>query len=256
MGAFSLCYFVVDTFVLAKMLHWFHAPVPFRELLPVRASTYVVSLVNTQLGQGALALYVHRRFGTPLGEIAGTVAVLALLEVSQLVGFASLGIAAFPGAVPRGLFSVPPLVALVWSALWLLARRPRGAGIAGRIAASALFDTLRRARPRQLAAILALKAAVFLLSLAVHGFALGLFGVHVPWIRLLAFLPIVFLVAALPVTVAHLGTSQAAWIFFFGAVAPEANLLAYSLASHLTFMLANSALGLVFLPRAYRDLVR
>jgi hypothetical protein len=69
-----------------------------------------------------------------------------------------------------------------------------------------------------------------------------------------AFLPVVFLVGALPMTVAHLGTSQAAWIFFFSDYAPTADLLAYSLASHLTFMLANGTFGVLFLPKAYSDL--
>src|SRR5205823_11021844 len=88
----------------------------------------------------------------------------------------------------------------------------------------------------------------------VHSLALPLFGIHVPILRLLAFLPIVFMVAALPLTVAHLGTSQAAWIYFFNDYAAEADLLAYSLAAHLTFMLANGTLGLIFLPKAYADL--
>ncbi|RMF91505.1 MAG: hypothetical protein D6736_05095, partial [Nitrospinota bacterium] len=66
--------------------------------------------------------------------------------------------------------------------------------------------------------------------------------------------PIVYLVAALPITVAHLGTAQAAWIFFFAPYAEESTLLAYSIAAHLTFMLANGTLGLFFLPTAYRDL--
>jgi hypothetical protein len=65
---------------------------------------------------------------------------------------------------------------------------------------------------------------------------------------------VVFLVAALPITVAHLGTSQAAWIFFFSSYASEADLLAYSLVSHLTFMLANGTFGVFFLPKAYSDL--
>jgi hypothetical protein len=63
------------------------------------------------------------------------------------------------------------------------------------------------------------------------------------------FLPVVFLVGALPITVAHLGTSQAAWIFFFSNYASEADLLAYSLVSHLTFMLANGTFGCSFCPR-------
>ena len=51
----------------------------------------------------------------------------------------------------------------------------------------------------------------------------------IPLLQLLTFLPLVFMIGALPVTVAHLGTSQAAWIFFFSDYAAEADLLAYSL---------------------------
>jgi hypothetical protein len=117
-----------------------------------------------------------------------------------------------------------------------------------------LLSTFRRVRPSQGAAILGLKGSVFFLSLLVHGQALALFGIAIPFLPLLAFLPIVFLVGALPVTVAHLGTSQAAWIFFFGRYAPAADLLAYSLVSHLTFMLTNATFGVLFLPTAYHDL--
>ena len=52
MGSFSLCFFLLDTFVLSKLIRWFHGPLPYRELLPVRAVTYLVSIINTQLAQG------------------------------------------------------------------------------------------------------------------------------------------------------------------------------------------------------------
>jgi hypothetical protein len=253
MASFSLCFFAVDTFVLLQLVRWFHGPLRYRDLLPVRASTYVVSIVNTQLAQGALALYIHRRFGTPIGEIASTIALLILLEVTQLVAFATIGMVAFPGEVPAALFAVPVVLVGVWIALLVVARRTAD-DAGGRSRFSDLLRTFRRARPSQIAVVLAWKAPVFVLSLLVHWTALGLFGIHVPLGRLLAFLPIVYLVAALPVTVAHLGTSQAAWIFFFSDHAREADLLAYSLASHLTFMLANGTLGLIFLPKAYADL--
>jgi hypothetical protein len=250
MAGFSLFYFAVDTLVLLKMVRWFHGPLAYRDLLPVRASTYLVSIVNTQLAQGALALYLHRRFMTPLGEIAGTVATLILLEVTQLVLFATVGMLAFPREVPAGLFLAPVVLAALWVALVAVIRTPA----AGRYARNPFFRTFRVARPAQLLVALGLKASTFLCALAVHALALPLFGIHIPLHRLLAFLPIVFMVAALPVTVAHLGTSQAAWIFFFDDYAPQADLLAYSLAAHLTFMLANGALGALFLPKAYVDL--
>ena len=117
-----------------------------------------------------------------------------------------------------------------------------------------LLSTFRRARLRHCAVVLGLKGAVFLLALLVHSQALAFFGIHIPLGRLVTFLPVVFLMGALPITVAHLGTSQAAWIFFFSDYAPEADLLAYSLVSHLTFMLANGTFGVLFLPKAYSDL--
>lgn len=256
MATFSLCFFLMDTFVLLKMLRWFHGPIAYRELLPVRASTYLVSIVNTQLAQGALALYIHHRFLTPLGEIGSTVVILILIEVTQLVLFATAGMLAFPAEVPPGLLYVPLAVAAVWVVLWLathgVVSLPGGLG--RQLRENAIFRTFRRATPGQCLAVLGLKAPIFLLSLLIHNAALGLFGIEIPLLRLLAFLPIVFMMGALPVTVAHLGTSQAAWIFFFNDYAAEADLLAYSLASHLTFMLANGTLGLFFLPKAYADL--
>ncbi len=251
MGAFSLAYFAIDTLVLALAIRWFHGPLRYRDLLPVRASTYLVSLVNTQLAQGALALYLHRRFRTPLGAITGTVLTLILLEVTQLIAFATAGMLAFPGTAPAGLLAAPAVLALLWATLVLLVRRPARVAVPN----WAVARTLRSATWRQLLLLLALKSTTFLLALLVHGVALRLFDIHIPWSRLLASLPIVFMVAALPITVAHLGTSQAAWIFFFRDYASEASLLAYSLAAHLTFMLANGALGLLFLPKAYADLV-
>lgn len=256
MAGFSLFYFAMDTFILLKLLRWFHGPLAYRDLLPARASTYLVSLVNTQLGQGALVLYLHRRFSAPLGEITGTIAVLILLEVTQLVLFATLGMVAEIARVPSELFLAPAALLALWAALALGLRAPplsTAAWIAA-LRESAFARTFRRARPLQLLTILALKAPIFLAAVLVHRLALTLFDIHIPALRLLTFLPIVFLVAALPVTVAHLGTSQAAWIFFFGDRASEVDLLAYSLASHLTFMLANGALGLLFLPRAYSEL--
>ena len=252
-GSFSLCFFLLDTFVLSKLIRWFHGPLPYRELLPVRAVTYLVSIINTQLAQGALALYMHRRFHTPLAQITSTVMLMILLETSNLILFATVGFMAFPGGVPLSLLALPLALALIWLLLIGLARGKLGS-LGQWLSSSELLSTFRRARLRQCAIVLGLKGAGFCLALLVHSQALAFFGIEIPLTRLVAFLPVVFLMGALPVTVAHLGTSQAAWIFFFSAYAPAADLLAYSLVSHLTFMLANGTFGVLFLPKAYSDL--
>ncbi len=219
----------------------------------MRAVTYVVSIINTQLAQVALALYFHRRFQTPLAEITSTVAMLILLEVTNLISFATIGLIAFPGGAPLVLIILPLGLGCFWIFITQVARG--GLGVIGeKIGSHTLLNTFRAIRFKQGLLVLALKGSVFLLSLFVHKYALTLFGIDIPLLRLLTFLPLVFMIGALPVTVAHLGTSQAAWIFFFKDYAPEADLLAYSLVSHLTFMLANGTIGLLFMPKAYADL--
>jgi Lysylphosphatidylglycerol synthase TM region len=253
MGSFSLCFFLMDTFVLSKLIRWFHGPLPYRELLPVRAVTYLVSIINTQLAQGALALYIHRRFRTPLAQITSTVALMILLETTNLILFATVGFIAFPGGAPLSLLALPLALVAVWLLLISLARGKLGV-LGQRLSHSMLLSTFKSARLRHCAVVLGLKGAVFFLALLVHSQALAFFGIEIPLARLVTFLPVVFLMGALPITVAHLGTSQAAWIFFFSAYAPAADLLAYSLVSHLTFMLANGTFGVLFLPKAYSDL--
>jgi hypothetical protein len=253
MGSFSLCFFLLDTFVLSRLIRWFHGPLPYRDLLPVRAVTYLVSILNTQLAQAALALYIHRRFRTPLAQITSTVALMILLEATNLVLFATVGAIAFPGGAPLPLLALPLVLGVVWLLLLRLARGRLGA-LSQRLSDSVLLSTFKRVRPRHGAIILGLKGAVFCLALLVHSQALAFFGIEIPLVRLVTFLPVVFLMAALPITVAHLGTSQAAWIFFFSSYASEADLLAYSLVSHVTFMLANGSFGVLFLPKAYGDL--
>ena len=102
--------------------------------------------------------------------------------------------------------------------------------------------------------MLLLKAPLLLAAVFAHYHATKAFGFEIPMPRLLATLPIIFMVGSLPINVARLGTTPLAWIFFHGDIVDPPKLLAYSLAGHLTFMLANAALGLAFLPRAYREL--
>src|SRR5919197_3889556 len=114
MGSFSLCFFLLDTFVLSKLIRWFHGPLPYRDLLPIRAVTYLVSIINTQLAQGALALYIYRRFHTPLAQITSTVVLLILLETTNLILFATVGFIAFPGGAPLSLLALPLVLVVVW----------------------------------------------------------------------------------------------------------------------------------------------
>ena len=241
----TLFYFAWDTLVLTVVIRWFHGPVAYRDLLPVRAASYVVGFFNTNLGRGAMAAYLARRLRAPWLELGSTVIFLVLTEYTQLVLWAMLGLFGFRAEVSRSLLAVAAGVAFAWLVVrWLLAPR-----------AWAIFRTFRLATPARFATIVLLRAPMFVVSLCLHYYAAHAFGIHIPFSQLLAFLPVIFMLAALPVTVAHLGTTQAAWIFFFSQYAPAPRLLAFSLAAHLVFASSRALIGVAWLPSAYLDLL-
>lgn len=267
---YSLFYCLVDTFVLTRAIHWFHQPVPYRRLLPIRASSYILSLLISGLGQGGLAFYVHRREGIPFLALAGTMVFLGVLEFIQLALYAAIGIVAFyPHLVPAFAPLYMILIAVIGLGLCLirsgtgplqkrLVRLPEA--VKTRFSQwfqqrdTGLFNTFRQVRVRHAALTLLYKAPNFLMAVIVQHAALQLFGVEVPLARLFTMLPIVFLAASVPGTVAHLGTSQAAWLYVFADYGTEAQILAYSLVAHATFMVLNSLIGLGFIPFALKDL--
>lgn len=264
----ALAYFAWDTLVLAVVMRWFHGPIRYRDLLPVRAVAYVVALVNPDLAEGATAVYLTRQSGAAFWEIAGTVVFLNWLELTHLSIWAAAGMLAFPSGMPRELWMVPAGFAVFWTFFLLYARRDfapwrpavrlarRALGLPGMrpVREWAVFQTFRQAQLSRYGLVILLKAPLFFFSLLIHYWAAQAFGFHIPLLALLAFLPIVFMLSTLPVTVAHLGTTQAAWIFFFHRYAPAPKLLAFSLAAHLAFVLARAGLGLLFVPRAYGEL--
>jgi uncharacterized membrane protein YbhN (UPF0104 family) len=175
---------------------------------------------------------------------------VSFVEIYQLAFYSFVGAAAggqLGVVAPVGVYAA--LAAYLVVHLWWFSR-PR----AGRLGEARILTAFRKARPRHYLQLLLYKTPNLLAAVTVHWLALPLFGMHVPFTMLLASLPLVFFFAALPIAAAHLGPSQAAWVYFFRSQAPEGSLVAYSLAAHLTFMLMNALIGLCFLRRASREL--
>ena len=107
----TIFYFCWDTLVLKTAIRWFHADVPYRELLPARAASYVVGFFNTNAGRGTLAAYLWRRLNVPFLELGGTVIFLVLTEYTQLVLWAMLGILGFRSEITTSLWPVAAGVA-------------------------------------------------------------------------------------------------------------------------------------------------
>ncbi len=260
---YSCVFFMIDAFAVTTVVRWFNAPVRYADILPVRASSYILAILNEQVGKGAMALYLKRRNGVPGWEVGSSMVLIAIAELYQLLSFSALGTvlnfdrirqaSSLPGALPLDLI-LPAVfgVAAVYAGvhLWFFAegRTPRLAFLAS-LRERPVFLALRRARLRNYLIVIAIKAPNLVLAVVVYSISLSLFNVDVRFGELLAFLPVIFLAAAIPLPF-HAG-ALVLWQVLFPDF-PEVGI--FSLVMHTFFVVFNAVIGLCFLPRANREL--
>jgi uncharacterized membrane protein YbhN (UPF0104 family) len=222
-------------------------PVPgYRDVLLVRCASALLSLINYGAGQGGVVYFLYRRHGVTLEAGAGAVVLASAAWMAVLALAAGLGVLA--GAIPDR----PELRAVAWAALaalpvyvLLVALRPR------LLLRQRLLRYLFAVSPTALLRVLGARVLHLGVLVTGHWLAMRLFGIAVPPAAALLRLPAMFLVAALPISPAGLGTTQAAAITLFGGnagpagdAATRATVLAYSLSCHVAGVVLLVLVGL------------
>jgi hypothetical protein len=257
MVPYSCAFFLVDAHVTWRVVRWFNAPdFEFRRMLPIRASAYILSLINEQIGKGAITAYLWRRHHVPGWQALSSMVLLGVMEIYQLLIFSAVGTALYFDLV-RAASKALPLAAILVSVFTVAALYfpLHVAYFRGRLLPrSTLRDTpilhaFRIATLRDYALIVLFKAPNLIGAVIVYGLALQLFNVEVAFGKLLAFLPVIFLAAALPLPF-HAG-ALLLWTVLFPDY-PEVG--AFSFVMHTFFVLFNAVIGLLFLPSANREL--
>lgn len=254
---YSCFFFLVDAHVTWRVVRWFNAPdFRFRGMLPIRASAYILSLVNEQVGKGAITLYLWRRHGVPGWEALSSMVLLGMMEVYQLLLFSAAGTALYFDLVVAASTALPLATILVSVFALAAAYFPlhvayfRGYLLPGtRLRDVQILRAFRLAKLRHYVLVVLFKAPNLIGAVIVYTLALDLFNVDVAFGQMLAFLPVIFLAAALPLPF-HAG-ALLLWTVLFPDY-PEVG--AFSLVMHTFFVLFNALIGLVFLPRANREL--
>jgi hypothetical protein len=221
-------------------------------VLPIRASAYILSIVNEQVSTGAIALYLSRRNGIPGWEVGSSMLFVMFCEYYYLLGWATLGVLLEWRRLPA-VFHVIPWLALASAAFFALfilffsGRIAWGQGLRER----PLFRSFRMARVWHYAAVVALRSPAMLAAVVVYALALRLVGVTVGLGEMLGYLPVIFFGAAMPGPM-H-SVAIVLWVLLFPDRPGE--MTAFGFVQHNFFVLFNAATGLLFLRRASRELL-
>ena len=249
---YSAFYFLVDSTVVWRVVSWFNARVPWADILPIRASAYILSILNEQVGKGAMALYLHRRHGVPGWEVGSSMLFIMFCELFYLTFWASVGYALAGDALPDGFALVPWVAAAVaiFFAIWIPVMRGHllpGLALRQR----PILRAFREASLFHYVGVALLRSPALLAAALVYTLALRLFGVEASFLGMLGVLPVIFFAAAVPTPMRLAAITV--WVVLFPD--HEAELSAFGLVMHNFFIFFNAAIGLLFLNRANRELL-
>jgi hypothetical protein len=251
MVAYSVFYLAIDTLVVSRALGWFVADIKYRDILPIRASAYIISIFNEQIGKGAMAYYLNKRDQVPGWEVGSVMLFIMFCEIFYLLVWATIGFM-FGGDSLPPVFGLIPYIALgAGLALTLWIAYFQGLLLPGnKMRERRIFHAFRLAKPWHYGAFFLLRSPALLAAVAVYTVALNLFGVEASFLGLLPYLPVIFFAAAVPTPM------RAAAIAFWVILFPdnEGQMAAFGFVQHNFFILFNAAIGLVFWRRAQREL--
>jgi hypothetical protein len=248
---YCFVYLIFDSLVVWSVINWFNVKIPYADILPIRASAYILSLINEQVSKGAIALYLNRRDGVPGWEVGSSMLFIMFCEFYSLILWATAGILLRWDSFPNA-FHIIPWIALGSAVFFAIFhsffRGTIGPGVALR--ERPIFRAFRLAKVWHYGAVIALRAPLVIAGVVVYTLALRLFGGSVSMEQMLGYLPVIFFGAAMP------GPMHSVAILFWVLLFPDkpGQMTAFGFVMHNFFIFFNAGIGLLFLRRATREL--
>ena len=249
MVPYSALFFLIDSLVVWRIVNWFNAKVRYADILPIRASAYIISILNEQIGKGVMAVYLNRRDGVPGWQVGSSMLFIMFCEFYYLLGWATIGILISGESLPEDFRLIPriaigaallfPLFLLYFNGTWIKRSSLRDRPI---------FHAFRQSRAWQYGALILLRSPAFLAAVFVYTLALELFGVQATFAQVLGYLPVIFFGAAAPLPMRSIAIVL--WVILFPEHPRE--MAIFGLVMHNFFIFFNAAIGLIFLRRASR----
>ncbi len=281
---YTIAYFLgilfLDSYSLAKVLSKFCIPISLREILPARSVSYLLSLVNYNAGQVALALYLKRSKQASFFKALGSLLFVLLIDLYWVTTFAFIGSFFIP--LNLGPIHVNSWVQKISFLLFLgfflhlsfwrswfsrLFKFHVRFRFSDWIRGKHLFQTFHEARSLDYLHIAFLRLPMHLMIIASLYVAIVSFQASVSFFTVITTVPVILMIGVVPLTPGGLGTVQAATVEFLkneitsslfvsGDITPEQLLFAISLAWMFANYLLKSLWGLFYMKRMQADLFK
>jgi hypothetical protein len=203
-----------------------------------KAASVLLHIVHYALGQGAYAAWLGRKTGIGVSRTGGLIAYIIAAELCSVCVFATVVILVGSPAVPSALLFTVAGISIGLVLVLLIAPLTR-------LERFAIFEAWTRVGQRRGLLQLGIRMLQHTTSTTGAWLAARAFGMEIPLPVMLSYMPIIMVVASLPVNVAGFGAVQGAWLLL-SPWAPGEQILAFSVIWQVATAVALVIRGLPF----------
>lgn len=247
----TLIWFWLDAAAYRHLFSRFNTELSARDARALRGLTYLLTPVHWNLARAGIVARLHQLRGVPLLEVTSTVALYQTLDIILLSSLAFGGFLTMPPSAEKSLLLPTMAAVAILSSLYLsiLTRawpfdRPR---LLGGFRDLRFHHAHRKLDRTDVARVFTLKLAYYGVLIFVYWIGASSFGFELELPNLIASVPIIQGVGALPISPAGLGTQQAAMVYFFATPGTEAAVVAFGLSLPILMILFRCVIGAYYL---------
>lgn len=217
--------FIVDSWIMQRVISRFSRPVSLKDILYARGTTYLVMIINYPASQAAFAYYLKRRYGIAIFEALGVFLFIVFVDFLWIVTLAlagsffqdfTIGNVAL-GHTVQMVAAAAYAFAVVWIAFWQrwpekLLGRPVKISIIEKLRSRRVFRIFNQALPADYLKTALMRTPIHFTIIVSMYVVMLTFNCHIPFLKILGNVPLVFFIGTLPITPGGLGTTNAAMV--------------------------------------------
>jgi uncharacterized membrane protein YbhN (UPF0104 family) len=250
---FVILWFLIEAQNLMFLFNMFGHDITFREMTLIRCASYMLMIINYNLGLGAIAWYLKQKNGIPLVRASSIMFFYFFVESIGITFFAMTGCLLIIRQSPFVYSKIVLTAGCMFSsyiALFFLYRFLPDQGLFKPFRNNKLMRSFHEATFSGYFKLSALRSLYFGSFIVFFYLGLRSFHVTVPFLTLTALVPVIFFIGNIPVTPFGIGTIQAAMLFFFHGFGQEENILSFSIVYSATLLFLRAPIGLIYLRKS------
>lgn len=222
----------------------------YRDVIRGKGGTALLMMLGYGFGHGAYGFWIARMTGCGAKRAGGIVLFIVLSDLAAVALASSLAMGFANELVPSWLRLVAPMIGAAVLVSMLLGPR-----LLSRMQSPPSWLDPFRLLPRWASfGQVAGRMLNMALGITMTWLAARVFGIEIPFFAMAAYLPVILVVASLPINVGGLGAAQAVWIVAFRPWATDAQILAFQLLWQLMTGFALLLRGLPFVRRVIAEI--